>query len=280
MRQFNPPPGWPEPPNARWRPPKNFTPDRSWPSPPAGWAFWVDQDGQPVRGPIGRYGGPPVVKISALVATVLALAGLLLFVPFGGRETATTTSPPPPPTESQDTTSNEGTTTRPPVGKPFGSSPDEVTTTPNQQNRSQEPSRSGSRTSDPVTEWFPEAQGSASPTAPAPPWTAPAAPASSTQPATPRPSPSKPTTAPPSPPASTTPAPSPSPTATVEPTQPAPSPTQPSTPEQPTPSPIPSPTPTAPSPSPTPSPTPTRSKGPRLLPIPIPPGLTQLSPIG
>ena len=130
LRQFNPPPGWPEPPNVRWRPPKNFKPRRSWPDPPAGWAFWIDEHGTPVRGPIGRFGGPPLLKLGALVATVLTLVGLLLFVPFSGQDSATTLPSTPAPTESTSTTPSSGTTTRLPVGRPFGASPDEVTVTP------------------------------------------------------------------------------------------------------------------------------------------------------
>jgi hypothetical protein len=37
---FNPPPGWPRPPEG-WRPPKGWTPDPSWPKPPDGWDLWV-----------------------------------------------------------------------------------------------------------------------------------------------------------------------------------------------------------------------------------------------
>ena len=37
---FNPPPGWPKPPDG-WTPPKGWTPDPSWPKPPPGWQLWV-----------------------------------------------------------------------------------------------------------------------------------------------------------------------------------------------------------------------------------------------
>lgn len=37
---FNPPPGWPKPPDG-WVPPKGWTPDPSWPDPPSGWQLWV-----------------------------------------------------------------------------------------------------------------------------------------------------------------------------------------------------------------------------------------------
>jgi hypothetical protein len=37
---FNPPPGWPKPPDG-WAPPKGWTPDPSWPDPPEGWQLWL-----------------------------------------------------------------------------------------------------------------------------------------------------------------------------------------------------------------------------------------------
>jgi len=37
---FNPPPGWPKPPEG-WFPPKGWTPDPSWPPPPEGWQLWL-----------------------------------------------------------------------------------------------------------------------------------------------------------------------------------------------------------------------------------------------
>lgn len=40
---FNPPPGWPKPPNG-WVPPAGWNPDPSWPEPPAGWQLWVPTD--------------------------------------------------------------------------------------------------------------------------------------------------------------------------------------------------------------------------------------------
>ena len=110
MRQFNTPPGWPDPPNARWRPPKRWGPAESWPPAPAGWRFWIDEDGRPVRGPIGRYGGPSIVKLGSVTAVVLALIGLVLFNPFAGGGDSTTTSVPAIATE---TPSAEGTTTAP-----------------------------------------------------------------------------------------------------------------------------------------------------------------------
>lgn len=39
---FNPPPGWPKPPDD-WRPPAGWTPDPSWPPAPDGWVLWVSR---------------------------------------------------------------------------------------------------------------------------------------------------------------------------------------------------------------------------------------------
>ena len=39
--RFNPPPGWPQPPEG-WRPPEGWQPDPSWPAAPQGWEYWVD----------------------------------------------------------------------------------------------------------------------------------------------------------------------------------------------------------------------------------------------
>lgn len=41
---FNPPPGWPKPPEG-WRPPAGWTPDPAWPDPPEGWCLWIARDG-------------------------------------------------------------------------------------------------------------------------------------------------------------------------------------------------------------------------------------------
>ena len=42
--RFNPPPGWPQPPEG-WVPPAGWNPDPSWPAPPEGWQLWVPEDG-------------------------------------------------------------------------------------------------------------------------------------------------------------------------------------------------------------------------------------------
>ena len=87
VRHFNTPPGWPDPPNVRWRPPKHWGPEESWPSAPMDWPFWVDGDGRRVRGPLGRYGGPslrPLAAPAILMVTVCGLVSFVLFGPFSG----------------------------------------------------------------------------------------------------------------------------------------------------------------------------------------------------
>ncbi|HWD83573.1 MAG TPA: excalibur calcium-binding domain-containing protein [Kribbella sp.] len=111
MRQFNTPPQWPSPPRADWRPPRRWQPPESWPAPPRRWAFWVDEHGRPVRGPIGRYGGTRPVTAVALVAVPAALMALVLVNPFGHSD-STSTAPLYRPTMST------APPTAPPVAKP------------------------------------------------------------------------------------------------------------------------------------------------------------------
>jgi hypothetical protein len=47
---FNPPPGWPAPPE-KWEPEAGWLPDPVWPSPPPGWEFWRPVSRRPRRGP-------------------------------------------------------------------------------------------------------------------------------------------------------------------------------------------------------------------------------------
>lgn len=42
--RFNPPPGWPTPPEG-WTPPPGWNPDPAWPAPPPGWHLFVPDDG-------------------------------------------------------------------------------------------------------------------------------------------------------------------------------------------------------------------------------------------
>ena len=43
MMRFNPPPGWPTPPEG-WTPPPGWKPDPAWPTPPSGWHLFVPDD--------------------------------------------------------------------------------------------------------------------------------------------------------------------------------------------------------------------------------------------
>lgn len=40
---FNPPPGWPKPPEG-WTPPNGWQPDPAWPDPPPGWQLWIPDE--------------------------------------------------------------------------------------------------------------------------------------------------------------------------------------------------------------------------------------------
>ena len=40
---FNPPPGWPQPPEG-WIPPKGWKPDPAWPDAPEGWQLWISNN--------------------------------------------------------------------------------------------------------------------------------------------------------------------------------------------------------------------------------------------
>ncbi|GAB2650064.1 excalibur calcium-binding domain-containing protein [Kribbella swartbergensis] len=139
MRQFNAPPGWPDPPNARWRPPKHWGPSETWPPAPAGWRFWVDENGRPVRGPIGRYGGPSVFKLGAVAAVVLTLLGLVLFNPLAGGDDNTAITPAPS-TEVETPPASEGTPEAPETAPPTTTGTTSPTTAPTPQ-RTHEPSR-------------------------------------------------------------------------------------------------------------------------------------------
>jgi hypothetical protein len=81
MATFNPPPAWPTPPEANWQPPPGWQPDPSWPPAPPGWAFWLNARGLRTRGPNGRYGAEPPVKLIAgwaagAVAFIVILAAI------------------------------------------------------------------------------------------------------------------------------------------------------------------------------------------------------------
>jgi hypothetical protein len=66
--KFNPPPDWPEPPTAGWRPPLGWTPDPTWPEAPAGWRFWLHRNGRRSNGPIGAYGAVDAGRLELATA--------------------------------------------------------------------------------------------------------------------------------------------------------------------------------------------------------------------
>ncbi len=68
---FNPPPGWPEPPKG-WRPPPGWQPDPSWPPPPPGWGFWrVRPPSKAARRAVAILGGVSALALLATGAVVV-----------------------------------------------------------------------------------------------------------------------------------------------------------------------------------------------------------------
>jgi hypothetical protein len=128
VRQFNAPPGWPEPPNARWRPPKRWRTKDTWPPAPAGWSFWTNEHGDPVRGPFGRYGGPSPLRYGAVVAVLLVLISLVLFNPFGRGDSGQAYVPPPATPETVSPSTTEPTPTEPTSTPTRTSEPSETPT--------------------------------------------------------------------------------------------------------------------------------------------------------
>ncbi|NUT36890.1 MAG: hypothetical protein HOV79_27865 [Hamadaea sp.] len=80
--RFNPPPGWPVPPQG-WVPPAGWSPDPSWPPAPAGWVFWVAATVTP---PVPMAPGPvwptqphePAVSTRSGLATAAKIAAGVL----------------------------------------------------------------------------------------------------------------------------------------------------------------------------------------------------------
>jgi len=137
VRRFNAPPEWPAPPDEEWKPPRGWTPPESWPPAPPGWAFWTNEHGRRVPGPIGRYGvegrGWQLMGIGALAGLAL-LAG---FQVFGGGDQAQPESLPPPrvvrtqPSDEVSQLPSDSATPSPANGLPTPTSgPTTDTTTP------------------------------------------------------------------------------------------------------------------------------------------------------
>jgi hypothetical protein len=85
MARFNPPPGWPVPPDG-WRPPAGWQPDPTWPRPPDSWQWWLPD-------PLGRQQGHHAGSSQALAPTargsvdtvlvsesLLAVTGLVVII--------------------------------------------------------------------------------------------------------------------------------------------------------------------------------------------------------
>jgi len=77
--KFNPPPGWPAPPDG-WIPPKDWTPDPAWPAAPDGWQLWViDREPRHESSDVGvsastEQGQNSVVDLSGQSSTVAELS--------------------------------------------------------------------------------------------------------------------------------------------------------------------------------------------------------------
>ena len=98
MATFNSPPGWPAPPTPDWQPPAGWQPDPSWPPAPPGWSFWLNARGLRSRGPSGRYGAePPLKLVAGWVAGGTAFLVILAAIGGGGSEASTAATSVPGP---------------------------------------------------------------------------------------------------------------------------------------------------------------------------------------
>jgi hypothetical protein len=124
LKRFVVPPSWPTPPRRNWIPPKTWRPDPSWPPAPEGWKFWVDGKGEPVLGPIGRYGAPSRRAAYTAAAAAIVFAGVTLWAvlmigQFGGPDDSAVVtfageSPSPGPVVSSTSPVVPRTTSTPP----------------------------------------------------------------------------------------------------------------------------------------------------------------------
>lgn len=165
MRQFNTPPEWPDPPTPDWRPPRRWQPPRSWPAAPDRWVFWVNEHGRPVRGPIGRYGGPRRLTTLAIVAVPTALMALVLLNPFSSGDSTdtapvflpTTPAPAPATAERSEKPARAERTPTSTTAQPGSSTPAATPTTPTMRPttqvgpRSASPTTTGPKTAPPTT---------------------------------------------------------------------------------------------------------------------------------
>ncbi|MEV0282990.1 excalibur calcium-binding domain-containing protein [Kribbella sp. NPDC050820] len=97
-----------------------------------------------MRGPIGRYGGPSVIKLGSATLVVLVLIGLVLFNPFtGGDDTKPTAAP-----TSEVETSSEPESS--PAAPETGAPPTTTPTTPPTPTTSEESSPTSAPSSTPT----------------------------------------------------------------------------------------------------------------------------------
>jgi hypothetical protein len=77
---FNPPPGWPKPPEG-WVPPKGWTPDPAWPTPPRGWQLWINEtreSNDPIAAGLGERSCNPMSSAERAASSVNADARIAL----------------------------------------------------------------------------------------------------------------------------------------------------------------------------------------------------------
>jgi hypothetical protein len=68
---FNPPPGWPKPPDG-WVPPKGWSPDPAWPDPPQGWQLWLPSGLDSDEGSVDEGSGTAPESLPSPAATGIA----------------------------------------------------------------------------------------------------------------------------------------------------------------------------------------------------------------
>jgi len=76
--RFNPPPGWPTPPEG-WSPPTGWTPPPAWPAAPEGWQLWLPDESVAAPAAMGQRRSPdtavPETPVPARVAGPAAQPG-------------------------------------------------------------------------------------------------------------------------------------------------------------------------------------------------------------
>jgi hypothetical protein len=78
MLQFNPPPGWPRPPEG-WVPPPDWQPDPAWPPAPAGWPFYTDPTTPPPAAPVPRRQQLSTRSLGMVACALIVSLALIIF---------------------------------------------------------------------------------------------------------------------------------------------------------------------------------------------------------